>query len=70
MISVNANASQPNTATMVGKTDCGPCHRLHYDWTFCKQDKYTKAAACQTAISVWDVLRETELALSQLEAAA
>jgi ADP-heptose:LPS heptosyltransferase len=69
----NLTRDWKNTATMTGNVPCYPCHRLHYSWEFCNQDKYTKASACQTAISVWDVLRETELGLSQemlLEAAA
>lgn len=66
----NLTRDWPNTATMVGTTDCGPCHRLHYDWSFCQQDKWTKAAACQTAISVQSVLKEIETAIPEVEVAA
>lgn len=30
---------------------CYPCHRLHYDWTHCHEDKATGTAVCQVAIS-------------------
>jgi len=59
----NLTRDWPNTATMIGHTDCGACHRLHYDWTFCPQDKWTKAAACQTAISINKVLVEIDIAI-------
>lgn len=68
----NLTRDWPNTASMTGGSGCKefPCHRLHYDWSFCFQDKWTKAAACQTAISVRDVLREIEVAIPEMEAAA
>lgn len=59
----NLTRDWPNTATMVGKTDCGPCHRLQYNWEYCTQSPVTKAAACQTGISVSSVLREVEVAI-------
>lgn len=66
----NLTRDWPNTATMTGNVPCYPCHRLLYDWQFCPQDKWTKAAACQTAISVRDVLREIETAIPEVEMAA
>jgi ADP-heptose:LPS heptosyltransferase len=70
----NLTRDWPNTATLAGNVPCFPCHRLHYNWEFCTQDKWTQAAACQTAISVNDVLREIEVAIPEgattLEAAA
>lgn len=62
----NLTRDWPNTASIRTYPPCagdGACHRLHYDWQFCNQDPITKAAACQTMISVFDVLREIEPAL-------
>ena len=61
----NLTRDWPNTASMVGETDCGPCHRLHYNWEYCTQDMWTKAAACQSKIGVMDVLREIEIAIPE-----
>ena len=36
--------------------DCYPCHRLHYNWSNCREDKETGTAMCQSTISaerVW-----------------
>lgn len=30
---------------------CYPCHRMHYDWTHCHEDKATGTALCQVTIS-------------------
>lgn len=68
----NLTRDWPNTASMSG-TNCSrgsPCHRLHYNWEFCDQNHVTQAAACQTAISVADVLREIETAIPRMEIAA
>jgi hypothetical protein len=42
---VNTAAIEPETVA------CHPCHRIHGAFTFCSQDKATKAAACQAAAS-------------------
>ena len=63
----NLTKDWPNTATMTGDVKCSPCHRLHYEWSTCTQDKFTKAAACQTAISVFDVLKEIEPAIQPVK---
>jgi ADP-heptose:LPS heptosyltransferase len=31
-------------------TPCWPCHRLHYDTTWCPRDETTQAAACASSI--------------------
>ena len=61
----NLTLDWPNTATMTGAAPCSPCHRLHYNWDYCTQSQVTKAAACQTAISVSDVMREIEVAITE-----
>ena len=54
----NLTRDWPNTASLSGDVHCFPCHRLHYNWEHCNQSPVTKAAACQTAISVSSVLKE------------
>ena len=66
----NLTRDWPNTASLIGNVKCSPCHRLHYTFEHCNQDKWTKAAACQAAISVRDVLAEVEVALPEMEEAA
>lgn len=45
-----------NTVSLTPRnTSCYPCHRLHYDWSFCQQDGRTGAAACQVDIPPADV---------------
>lgn len=46
-----------NTISLHGNAPCYPCHRLIYGWEFCKQDDTTKAALCQSMISVHDVMQ-------------
>ena len=57
----------PNTASLHGEVPCYPCHRLHYDLGQCHQSPVTKAAECQTAISVSMVMREVLPALGEVE---
>jgi ADP-heptose:LPS heptosyltransferase len=40
-----------NTASIEGKSDCYPCHRLHFTSEFCPQDEKTGAALCQQGIN-------------------
>lgn len=41
-----------NTASMAPvETKCWPCHRLHYGWDHCHEDKATGTALCQVNIS-------------------
>jgi ADP-heptose:LPS heptosyltransferase len=40
-----------NAWTMHGDVDCYPCHRLHSDWSGCRQDPETQLAACQSKIT-------------------
>lgn len=53
---------------VAGSTACYPCHRLHYDWSRCNQDKVTGAALCQANITVEDTV-EAILALLPAEVA-
>lgn len=43
-----------NTTVLQASRDVVPCaqacHRLHYDWTYCKRNDQTMAAACASAI--------------------
>lgn len=66
----NLTRDWPNTATMIGKAPCFPCHRLHYDWSFCKKDETTGASACQSTISVYDVMQEILPAITKEAMAA
>ncbi len=41
-------------------TPCYPCHRLHFDHTYCPQDETTGAAMCQVELapaSVWEAVQ-------------
>lgn len=46
----------PNTATCYGAVPCWPCHKIHHSWATCVKNEETNAAACQSAISVTDVM--------------
>ncbi len=46
----NLTGDWVNTVSLTGDVPCYPCHRLHYDHTFCPQDEATKGAACAAAI--------------------
>lgn len=39
------------------KAPCYPCHRMHYDWTFCHKDEQTSAALCASAIGPMRLLQ-------------
>lgn len=54
----NLTRDWPNTTALHGEVPCYPCHRLIYDWSTCHQSQVTKAAECQTAISVSMVMKE------------
>ena len=43
----NAVVAQPDP----GIAPCYPCHRLHFDWSRCHQDKASQAAVCAAGIS-------------------
>lgn len=48
-----------NTVAFEPKTDCYPCHMLHYSFEFCKRDDATGCAQCQADITpdeVYDAL--------------
>lgn len=34
----------------IGRVECASCHRIHFNWSWCVQDKKTEHAACQAAI--------------------
>ncbi len=40
-----------NTTHLIPDVPCWPCHRLHYDRTFCVEDEETGASACAAAIT-------------------
>ncbi len=65
----NLTRDWPNTATLTGDVHCYPCHRLHYNWDDCTRSTVTKAAACQSAISVSMVMREIEVAIGSKDGA-
>lgn len=45
-----------NTTSLVGAVRCYPCHQIHYTHEHCPQDETTKAAKCQAAIHVEQVM--------------
>ena len=45
------------------KTPCFPCHRLHYDWTYCPQIEETGAALCASNITPEVVYKAIERAM-------
>jgi hypothetical protein len=56
----NLTSHWVNTATLHGDVPCYPCHRLHFDWSGCKQDPATQFAACQAAIPTMTAVRLSE----------
>jgi ADP-heptose:LPS heptosyltransferase len=54
----NLTRDWPNTTAMIGMASCYPCHRLHYDFSFCNKHEGTGAALCQSKISMFDVLEK------------
>ncbi len=56
----NLTRDWTNTEALHANTPCYPCHRLHYDHTYCPQDEATAAAQCQVDLSpaaVWDAVQ-------------
>ncbi len=73
----NLTRDWKRTAALSGDVPCYPCHQIHYTMKHCTEDKATKAAACQAAISVeavMDALQELGVVqadeLARLQAAA
>lgn len=62
-----------NTTTLQASRDDVPCaqacHRLHYDWTYCRKDEQTGAAACASGISPETVFKAIGEILVKREAA-
>lgn len=52
----NLTAHWRNAWPFWGGVDCWPCHRLQFDWSGCRRDAETGAAACQAAIAPARVL--------------
>lgn len=46
-----------NTVTIAGAVPCYPCHRIHQTFDHCPRDEISGTAACQAAISAYEVLR-------------
>jgi len=44
-----------NTHVLTPNVDCYPCHRLHYDFSYCRRDEETHGAACAVSIKPEDV---------------
>jgi len=58
-----------NTVTLtpdVADVPCFPCHRLHYDWSHCRQDKKTGAALCASNIRPERIFQEIARCLGAL----
>ncbi len=45
-----------NTTALAPQTSCYPCHRLHFDHSWCPQDEATGAAACAANITAEQVV--------------
>jgi hypothetical protein len=52
----NLTRDWKRTESLVGQVPCYPCHQIHFTHAHCPQDPKTKAAACQTAIKIEDVV--------------
>lgn len=50
-----------NVVALAGAVPCYPCHQIHYTHKHCPQDEASKAAKCQAAISVEDVMKALQL---------
>jgi ADP-heptose:LPS heptosyltransferase len=48
---------------------CWPCHRLHYDWSYCNQDKTTNAALCASSIKPTTIFEAIAVAMGAKKAA-
>lgn len=61
----NLTRDWPNVLAIRKMPACAPCHRLHYDWHGCTHNAITKAAECQSMISIDEVLAATNAALDK-----
>lgn len=62
----NLTRDWKNTASMEPEmTPCYPCHRMHYSWTWCHQEKTTHAALCQFNVSAPRVWKEVVRCLGE-----
>lgn len=52
----NLTRDWKNVRPLAGAVPCYPCHQIHYTHAACPQDEATKAAKCQAAIRVEDVM--------------
>ena len=46
-----------NTVSLSGAVPCYPCHRIHQTFDRCPRDESSGTAACQAAISAFEVMR-------------
>ena len=46
-----------NTVALSGAVSCYPCHRIHQSFDHCRRDEASGTAACQAALSAFEVLR-------------
>lgn len=46
-----------NTVSLTGAVPCYPCHRIHQTFERCPRDEASGTAACQAAISAFEVMR-------------
>lgn len=46
-----------NTTVLEPKTDCYPCHMMHYNFNFCRRDAETGTAQCQSDITIDEMYR-------------
>lgn len=66
----NLTRDWPNTVLLTGQAPCYPCHRLHYDWTYCNKNEMTQAAACQSLITIDAVMEQIQPAIMKEAIAA
>jgi ADP-heptose:LPS heptosyltransferase/predicted SAM-dependent methyltransferase len=52
----NLTRDWTNVRALAGAVPCYPCHQIHYTHKHCPQDEASKAAKCQAAIRVEDVM--------------
>jgi ADP-heptose:LPS heptosyltransferase/predicted SAM-dependent methyltransferase len=67
----NLTKHWPNTRVLKpveGSTPCHPCHRLHFNFDRCHQDKVTGAALCQANITVEQAVDALLASLSEVGA--
>lgn len=49
-----------NTVAIEPKTECYPCHMMHYNFEFCKRDEVTGCSQCQADITPDEVYTELD----------